>query len=79
MILDHGNKVNEMPMIFVDGPKIDDLESKRNFVRKITDAAASFYNLPEQTIIVTIKENPPENVGVGGELIVDRRNRVSGN
>lgn len=79
MFLNQVKKVNEMPTIVVDGPKVDDLGAKRNFVRKITDAAASFYNLPEQSIIVTIKENLPENVGVGGELIVDRRKRAPEN
>lgn len=64
-----------MPTIVVDGPRVEDIESKRTFVRKITDAAVSFYNLPDQSIIVTIKENSPENVSVGGELIADRMKR----
>ena len=30
------------------------------------------YKLPKGYIVVVIKENSPENVGVGGELIIDR-------
>jgi 4-oxalocrotonate tautomerase len=61
-----------MPTIVVDGPKINELEKKRALVKKITTAASSAYQLPEETIVVVIKENSPENVGVGGVLIADR-------
>ena len=61
-----------MPNITIDGPKIEDIELKRNLVKEITDAVEKAYKLPRQAFVVTIKENPPENVGVGGELIIDR-------
>jgi 4-oxalocrotonate tautomerase len=38
----------------------------------MTDAATKAYGLPQETIVVVIKENPPENVGVGGKLLSDR-------
>ena len=61
-----------MPLIVVNGPNID-LEKKRQLVKAITDAATGVYgNIP---ITVLIKENPPENVGVNGELLVDRRKK----
>ncbi|MGB2600327.1 MAG: tautomerase family protein, partial [Candidatus Omnitrophota bacterium] len=37
----------------------------------VTDAAVKAFGLPEKTIVVVIKENPPENVGVGGQLVID--------
>ncbi len=61
-----------MPNITVDGPAIRDLDVKRKLVKDITDAAETAYGLRRETFVVIIKENSPENVGVGGELIIDR-------
>ncbi len=61
-----------MPMIVIDGPPIADLDRKRELVRGMTEAAARAYGLPEQAMIVMIRENPPENVGIGGKLLADR-------
>ena len=62
-----------MPIVTVDGPSIKDIATKRSLVRDITNAASRAFGLPEETIVVLIKENQPENVGVGGRLIADRR------
>ncbi len=59
-----------MPIITVEGRALD-IEKKRELVAKITEIATQIYNLPKETITVVIKENPPENIGVGGKLIVD--------
>jgi 4-oxalocrotonate tautomerase len=64
-----------MPNITVDGPAIRDLDKKRELVRSMTDAAVKAFSLPAEAIVVILKENPPENVGVGGELLVDRKPR----
>ena len=61
-----------MPNISLEGPAIKDVDKKRTLVREITDAATKAYGLPEETIVVVIKENSPENVGVAGKLIIDR-------
>ncbi len=61
-----------MPNITVDGPRIDDMDKKREMVRTITDAAVKAYGLPKQSIVVLIKENKPENDAVAGELLTDR-------
>jgi len=58
-----------MPVIRVDGPRID-LEQKRQLVKKLTDVAVEVYGI--EHIIVLIRENPPENVGLGGQLLADR-------
>ena len=65
-------EVNKMPHISIEGPVIEDLEKKRILAKEITEAATKAYGLPKETIIVAIKENSPENVSVGGQLIVDR-------
>jgi len=64
-----------MPNITIEGPLLADLETKRTLVKEITDAALKAYRLPKEAMVVVIKENPPENVGVGGMLIVDRRSK----
>lgn len=60
-----------MPSATVEGPKVADVETKRLLVKEITDALEKAYKLPRQVYIVLIKENPPENVGSGGRLILD--------
>lgn len=65
-------KEDAVPIITVNGPPVEDLERKREFVKDVTDAAARFYEFPKEKIAVLIKENRPENVGVGGRLIADR-------
>ena len=59
-----------MPTIIVNGPPID-LERKRQLVKKLYDAAVEVYR--NKHITVLIKENAPENVGVSGKLLADRR------
>jgi 4-oxalocrotonate tautomerase len=59
-----------MPMIIVDGPRID-VAKKRDLVKRMTDVAVDIYDI--ENIVVLIKENAPENVGVNGELVVDRQ------
>jgi len=54
----------------VEGPKID-VEKKRQLVKKLTEAAVEVYGI--EHIIVIIRENPPENVGISGELLADRK------
>lgn len=64
-----------MPNVVIDGPPIKDLEVKRVLVKEVTDALEKAYKIPRQAYVVLIKENLAENVGVGGELIVDREKK----
>ena len=48
------------------------METKRVLVKEVTDALEKAYKLPREVYVVLIKENKPENVGVGGNLIIDR-------
>ena len=66
-------KGEKMPNIQVDGPALKDIDKKRVLVEELTDSAVKAYGLPRETIIVIIKENAPENVGVGGKLLIDRK------
>lgn len=62
-----------MPNITIEGPVFKDMDKKRTLIHELTDAASKAYGLPRETIIVLIKENPPENVGVAGKLLIDRK------
>jgi 4-oxalocrotonate tautomerase len=62
-----------MPNIIIEGPKLENIEDKRNFVKEITDIAEKYFKIPREHIIITLKAFPPENVAVGGTLISDRR------
>ena len=46
-------------------------EKKAQLVKEVTESTARITGLPEQLIFVFIKENEPENVGVGGVLLPD--------
>lgn len=62
-----------MPQIIVEGPRIENLEKKRKLAADLTEAAIQAFDLPKEVFVVLIKENLPENVAVGGQLIVDRK------
>jgi len=62
-----------MPNITIEGPPIKDIEVKRTLIKEVTEATIKAYKLPAQAIVAVIKENLPENVGVGGQLICDRK------
>jgi 4-oxalocrotonate tautomerase len=66
-----------MPNISIEGPVIKDVGKKRILVQELTDVATKAYGLPKEAIVVLIKENCPENVGVGGKLLIDRKQAES--
>ena len=64
-----------MPTISVEGPPMADLNKKRELVKGMTEVAAKVYGLPPEAMIVVIRENSAENVGIGGQLLADRKQR----
>lgn len=61
-----------MPSVTIELVKLNK-EEKAQLVKEVTESTARITGLPEQTIYVFIKENEPENVGVGGVLLSDRK------
>ena len=59
------------------GKPIEELERKRQLVKDITEAAMKTFGLSKEVIVVVIKENTPDNVSVGGQLIIDRLQQKS--
>ena len=66
-----------MPTVTIEGPPLKDIDTKRTLTREMTEAATKAYHLPKDVIVVIIKENLPENVSVGGQLIMDRQQNKS--
>jgi 4-oxalocrotonate tautomerase len=62
-----------MPTIIVEGPPLGDIEKKRKLVAEMSASASAAYGLPLDAMVVLLKESQPENVGVGGRLLVDRK------
>ncbi|KPK70682.1 4-oxalocrotonate tautomerase [candidate division WOR_3 bacterium SM23_60] len=61
-----------MPTVTVEGPPIA-VEKKRTLVKGLFDVAYAVYGIEHITVV--IKENPPENVGVQGKLLADRKQK----
>lgn len=60
-----------MPNIIMEGPKLS-REQKEALVEEFTNSASRITNIPAQAFVVYIKENSPENIGIGGQLLADR-------
>lgn len=65
-------EVKGMPTITVEGPRIEDMDKRRTFVKALTDAAEEAFGFPPDAYVVLLKENLPENVARGGILLSDR-------
>ena len=61
-----------MPIITIEGPPIPDMATRRRLTESLTQSAAEAYSMPKEKIIILIRENRPDRVAVGGELISDR-------
>lgn len=61
-----------MPVIQVNALKQPDINKKRKLVEKLADIMVELYDVPRDSIIVMIKEDEPENVGIGGVLALDK-------
>ncbi|HCY70328.1 MAG TPA: 4-oxalocrotonate tautomerase [Bacteroides cellulosilyticus] len=59
-----------MPVITLELAKMSK-DKKAELVEKVTKTVAEISGIPEQAFYVFIKENAPENVGVGGQLLLD--------
>lgn len=61
-----------MPIINFDGGTMTK-EQKAQLVAGFTEHAHKVTGIPKQAFVVLIRENSPENIGVGGELLADRK------
>jgi 4-oxalocrotonate tautomerase len=61
-----------MPTIFFYGPKLEK-EKKRDMIKSFTETASRLTGIEKSAFVVYLRESNPENVGVGGELLEDRK------
>jgi 4-oxalocrotonate tautomerase len=61
-----------VPTIFFYGPKLEK-EKKRDMIKSFTETASSLTGIDKSAFVVYLRESSPENVGVGGELLEDRK------
>ncbi len=61
-----------MPTIFFYGPKMEK-EKKKEMIRSFTETASKLTGIDKSAFIVYLEESNPENVGVGGILLEERR------
>ncbi len=61
-----------MPVITFEAAKLTK-EQKQELAREFTETAARVTGLPKEGFYVFLKENDLDNVGVGGQLLSDRK------
>lgn len=54
-----------MPAITVEAAKLTK-EQKTQLIAELTDSTSKILGLPKDIIFVFLKENDPDNIGVGG-------------
>ncbi len=57
-----------MPIITIEGGQINS-KQKRELISKITLLASEVMQIPSDFFMITIKELPDENIGIGGKSI----------
>ncbi|AMK15146.1 4-oxalocrotonate tautomerase DmpI [Methanobrevibacter olleyae] len=62
-----------MPVVTILGNPNISVEDKREMVKKVSETVAHAYNLPIETITVLVDALPADSIGVGGELLIDRK------
>ena len=61
-----------MPVITVDAGILTK-EQKEALARELTKSASDIMKLPPEVFITLLKENPYDNVAMGGELLSEKR------
>lgn len=61
-----------MPVITIEAAKLTK-EQKAVITKEMTEIASRVMNLQPQAFYVFIKENEPDNIGVGGILLSDKK------
>jgi len=64
-----------MPTILFYGPRLDKKKS-REMIKSFTETASRLTGIEEPAFLVYLIEVPPENAGVGGELLQDKFKKI---
>lgn len=60
-----------MPVITLEAASLTK-EQKKQLVREFTESAVRIMNMPQESFYVFLKENSPDNVGVGGVILSEK-------
>ena len=63
-----------MPTIFFYGPKLDK-DKSRDMIKSFTENASRITGINKSAFVVYLRESTHDAVGVGGELLEDRKLR----
>ena len=61
-----------MPTIFFYGPELDS-EKKKELVKDFTEAASKATGINQSAFVVYLRSSKPDEVGVGGKLLSERK------
>lgn len=59
-------------MVNMKGPKLNK-EQKKKLIKRFTQAASEVTEIPEEAFVVLLEEMEQDNVGVGGEMLSERK------
>ena len=57
-----------MPYITVESGLMT-VEQKEELIKRLTEVSAEITNIPKEFFMITIKELPDSNIGIGGKTI----------
>lgn len=57
-----------MPVVNISITKLSK-DKKKEIIEKITETLSEITNVPKQAFVVSINENDPDNIGVGGVML----------
>jgi len=66
-----------LPTIFFYGPELDK-EKKREMIESFTETASKATGIDKSAFVVYLRPSRPEDVGVGGQLLEDKKKQESG-
>jgi len=62
-----------MPVVTIDGPASATKEAKKEIIEKISKVVAEAYDMPVESITVLIRGSQPDNIGVGGQQLSQKK------
>jgi len=64
-----------MPLITFEGGKLTD-EMKKALITKLTDVASEITGVSKNIFYISIREQPFENVAIGGRSVKEMKNEI---
>jgi 4-oxalocrotonate tautomerase len=60
-----------MPVINIDGPQMTK-DQKARLVKVLAEQSSQILDIPKEAFVTIIRENDPDNIGNGPELLSDK-------